>query len=119
MRLEDRIRQIAFNAMDPYIGDRDDQHPRLALINEIQLLFANHPYWNQQEAGTFWKPVSEAMPQTEYLVCNNKMLGWWAVASLDALGVWHYKDFRQTLKHRPTHIQELPSIMAVWSDHAA
>ena len=60
-----------------------------------------------------WEPITDSHPQTEYLVCNDCLLGWWAVAIRDALGVWHYSDRRQRLKYEPTHFQELPSISPI------
>lgn len=61
-----------------------------------------------------WQPISSCPSQTEVLVCNDCMLGWWAVAIQDALGEWHHAStsigLRLRIKYEPTHWQELPSI---------
>lgn len=61
---------------------------------------------------TSWQPIASVRSQEEVLVCNDCLLGWWAVAIQSALGEWHYADrtglFR--LKYEPTHWQALPSI---------
>jgi len=59
-----------------------------------------------------WQPIDRCPSQTTVLVCNDCLLGWWAVAIQDALGEWHYEGMglRTRLKYEPTHWQELPSI---------
>lgn len=57
-----------------------------------------------------WKPIASAPNQHEVLVCNDCLLGWWAVAIQCALGEWWWAHRRVRLDHEPTHWQELPSI---------
>lgn len=65
----------------------------------------------EQEAHS-WQPISSVPNQTTVLVCNDCLLGWYAVAIQSALNEWHYADrgWRQQLEHEPTHWQRLPSI---------
>lgn len=63
-----------------------------------------------------WKPIAECSSQMEVLVCNDCLLGWWAVAIQSALGEWFYADrdgFHNRLKYEPTHFQQLPSIYPI------
>ncbi len=57
-----------------------------------------------------WRPIAKVPNQTPVLVCNDCLLGWWAVAFQCALGEWWENDRRVPLKYEPTHWQELPSI---------
>lgn len=63
-----------------------------------------------------WRPISEAPCQTEVLVCNDCLLGWWEVAIQNAFGDWEKANQwhpPRTLKYEPTHWQELPSIYPI------
>lgn len=64
---------------------------------------------------TEWQPITSVPNQEEVLVCNDCLLGWWAVAIQDALGEWHDAGgrYRSRLTHEPTHWQKLPSIYPV------
>lgn len=57
-----------------------------------------------------WLPIEQCPSQNTVLVCNDCLLGWWAVAIQSALGEWHYDGTQAPLKYQPTHFQELPSI---------
>lgn len=60
-----------------------------------------------------WMPIKTAPNQTPVLVCNDCLLGWWAVAIQCALGEWWENGRRVHLEHGPTHWQELPSIYPI------
>ncbi|WP_432769786.1 MAG: hypothetical protein HEQ22_03300 [Sphingopyxis sp.] len=66
---------------------------------------------------TAWLPIAHCPNQTEVLVCNDCLLGWWAVAIQNALGEWEHAStsigMRLRLKHEPTHFQQLPSIYPI------
>lgn len=65
------------------------------------------------DAETNWLPIDRCPLQTTVLVCNDCLLGWWAVGIQCALGEWWHEGFglsRIRLPHEPTHYQELPSI---------
>jgi len=68
---------------------------------------------------TSWKPISSAPAQTEVLVCNAALLGWWAVAIYGYGDGWLLSGgpalSRVKLPHDPTHWQSLPSIQSLRS----
>lgn len=74
------------------------------------------------KAESMWRPIAKAPNQTSVLVCNDCLLGWWAVAIQNALGEWHYNDrgsrevgdrIWTRLAYEPTHWQDLPSIYPI------
>ncbi len=69
------------------------------------------PDYTEREGG--WMPIERCPSQTTVLVCNDCLLGWWAVGIQCALGEWWHEGFgisRVRLPYEPTHWQELPSI---------
>lgn len=64
-------------------------------------------YVEGMRAGPHWRPVSEAIPQSTYLVGSSEYRGWFAVAGYSALREWRVADGQDRLPYKPTHFADL------------
>ena len=56
-----------------------------------------------------WRPIAEALKPGPYLVCNEQLRDWWAVAVRNSTGAWVTDDREaRALCHEPTHFMSLP-----------
>jgi hypothetical protein len=63
---------------------------------------------SDEQKPTGWRPIADAPPQEEVLVCRAGMLGWWCIAHR-LLGEWRTAGAYggDPLPYHPTHFQPL------------